>query len=340
MIPLEVVWYFVIGSAICFYVVLDGFDLGVGMLHLFAKKDDERRLFLNAIGPVWDGNELWLVIVGGALFAGFPIAYATLFSTFYNIAMVFLAALIFRTVAIEFRSKRASFAWRKTWDVLFCIASYAIAFGAGLILGNLIEGIPLDASQIHVGTFADFLRPYPLLVGVLSVSVFMLHGALYLLLKTEGVIHDHIWRWVSRCAIFFITLFVLTTITTVLYFPFMVQRMVQHPIWFVVPLLTLVFILNIPRQIAKHRDGKAFISSSLSIIFLFLLYGVGTFPVLVPSRINPAQNSLLIYDAASSKLTLTVLLIIVAIGIPLVLAYGFIVYRIFRGKVALDSTSY
>src|SRR3972149_6423750 len=166
-IALEVIWYWVIGLSVAMYVILDGFDLGVGMLHLFTKEDEERRIFLNAIGPVWDGNELWLVIVGGALFAGFPEAYATLFSSFYNLCMAFLAGIIFRSAAIEFRSKRGSKRWRNTWDRFFSFASFFIAFGLGVVLGNLIEGIPFDDQKSFSGTFSEFLRPYPILIGLL-----------------------------------------------------------------------------------------------------------------------------------------------------------------------------
>lgn len=165
---LHIFWFCVFISSIVFYSVLDGFDLGVGILHLFQKGDAERRVCLNAIGPVWDGNEVWLVILVGGLFAGFPGAYATLFSAFYLPTTIFIAALIFRAVAIEFRSKHESPLWRKTWDVCFFLGSLMIAFGAGIVLGNLISGIPLDSEFEYVGTFSYFFRPYPLLIGVLG----------------------------------------------------------------------------------------------------------------------------------------------------------------------------
>ena len=155
---LSFLWYLVIGACVIFYVALDGFDLGVGIMHFFTKKDEERRVFLNAIGPVWDGNEVWLVIVGGALFAGFPDVYATLFSGFYNFCMILLVGLIFRAVAIEFRSKRKSRRWRFTWDAIFSISSLVIAFGLGLTIGNLMAGIPLNENQDFIGSFAMFFQ--------------------------------------------------------------------------------------------------------------------------------------------------------------------------------------
>lgn len=337
---LEVVWYFVIILALIAYAVLDGFDLGVGALHLFTKKDEHRRIFLNAIGPVWDGNEVWLVIVVGAMFAGFPEAYATLFSSFYNLTMGLLASLIFRAVAIEFRSKHESPRWRAIWDVVFCVASISIAFGIGLVLGNLIEGIPLDANKDFIGSFSDFFSPYSLLLGLTTVALFMMHGAIYLVMKTEGKLHSDLRNRVWGLILFFLLCYIATTIATWIYRPHMIDRMVEMPWLFLVGLAAFLAILNIPRQMSKRNDGWAFIYSSISIALLLSLFAIGTFPVLIRSSVNPDQNSLSLYNAASSPLTLKVLMIIVLIGLPLVLAYGFYIYRIFRGKVKLEHTSY
>jgi len=189
---LDFMWYLVIIAALMFYAVLDGFDLGVGSLHLFAKGDHERRIFLNSIGPVWDGNEVWLVIVGGALFAGFPEAFATIFSSFYVYTMLLMFGLMFRAVAIEFRSKHESVRWRNSWDIAFSCASVSIAFGTGLVLANLVEGIPLDSNKDFVGSFVDFIRPYPILVGLTTFALFAMHGALYLVMKTEGSLHEQL----------------------------------------------------------------------------------------------------------------------------------------------------
>lgn len=337
---LENLWYLVVIAAIIFYAVLDGFDLGVGCLHLFAKKDEERRIILNSIGPVWDGNEVWLVIVGGALFAGFPNVFATVFSAFYDFVMLLLCGLIFRAVSIEFRSKHESKTWRKNWDVVFSIASFIIAFGIGLVLGNVIIGIPLDQNQDFVGTFTGFLGFYPLLFGLTTVSLFTMHGAIYLVMKTEGAFHNRVRRWVNRCIVSFLVCYVAISIATFIVAPYMLQHMHDNPWLFVVPLAALLAILNIPRQISKHNDGWAFLFSCFSIALLLGLFAIGSYPTLVRSSINPEQYSLVIANSSSSELTLKVLLIIVAIGIPLVLAYGTYIYRLFRGKVKLDSHSY
>ncbi len=337
---LDLLWYFVIGLSIVFYVILDGFDLGVGMLHLFTKNNQDRRIFLNAIGPVWDGNEVWLVIVGGALFGGFPDVYAALFSGFYNLCMIFLCGLIFRAVSIEFRSKQDSLAWRSTWDIVFSVASFIIAFGIGVILGNLIEGVPLNHNREFVGAFEILFRPYPLLIGVLSCSLLMMHGAIFLTMKTDGALHDRLRRWVKKSILFFMIMYLIVTWATWVHMPHMLDRMKEEPLWFLLAVATVLAILNVPREFSKGRDGTAFLYSCFGILTLFLLFGVGIFPMLVRSSIDPEVLSLTFYNAAASPLTLKVLLIIVAIGIPLVLGYGFIVYRIFRGKVKIGATSY
>lgn len=337
---LALLLYLVVGVSIIFYVALDGFDLGVGMLHLFSRKDQDRRIFLNAIGPVWDGNEVWLVIVGGALFAGFPDVYAALFSGFYNLCMILLAGLIFRAVAIEFRSKRNSMSWRHTWDTIFCFASFVIAFGLGIAFGNLIEGVPLNENRDVIQEGLSFFRPYSLLVGLFTVTLLMMHGSVFLAMKTEGELHDCLRKWVKRCVVSFIPLYILTTIATWVYVPRMVERFFVYPWTFIVPVLSVLAILGVPKAFSKGKDGLAFICSCLAIFFLFLVFGIGTFPYLVFSTLSPEQNSLSFYNASSSPLTLKVLLIIVAIGVPFVLAYGAMIYRIFRGKVKIGPMSY
>jgi cytochrome d ubiquinol oxidase subunit II len=337
---LEILWYIVIITAMMCYIMLDGFDMGVGALHLFVKKDQERRVFLNAIGPVWDGNEVWLVIVIGALFAGFPDVYATLLSSFYMLIMLFICGLIFRACAIEFRSKQESPKWRQVWDVVFSVSSAVIAFGAGVILGNLIVGIPLDPEGAFLGSFSELFGFYPVLVGFLTVFLCMMHGSIYLVMKTEGALHLRLRKWVNRIMVGFLGFYVLTTIVTLMNLPHMIERMVNHPCLFALPLCALLAILNVPRLIHRGQDGRAFIFSCLSIVFFLSLFAVGTFPEMIRSTLNAEENSLTVFNSASSPLTLKVLLIIVAIGLPLVFAYGVYIYRTFRGKVKIEKHSY
>jgi cytochrome bd ubiquinol oxidase subunit II len=337
---LECIFYFVIATSILFYIALDGFDLGVGTLHILAKTDQQRRLHLNAIGPVWDGNEVWIVVVIGGLFAGFPESYATVLSAFYSLIMILIAGFIFRAAAIEFRSKRESVIWRRIWDFVFSIASILVAFILGLLLGNLIEGIPLNQAHDFVGTTADFFRPYSILVGITAVALCAMHGAIYLAMKLEKEDHPHVRRWIVPAIAMFIVCYLAVSVFTVVAMPHMTLFFRHNPVFSVIPICAFFAIFNIPRQIKKGYDGWAFIFSCISIALLISLYAFGTFPTLVASTLNPAENSLTIYNSASSHTTLVVLLTIVAIGIPLVLTYGFWVYRVFRGKVKLDKFSY
>ncbi len=337
---LDFLWYLVVLISMISYAVLDGFDLGVGTLHLLTKKDQDRRVFLNAIGPVWDGNEVWLVIVVGTLFAGFPPAYATLLSSFYDLIMIFLTGLMFRAVAIEFRSKLQGGRWRKIWDAVFSMASLIIAFGVGLVLGNLIEGIPLDRAGDFQGTTSDLIRPYSLLVGLTTVALFTMHGAIFLVMKTEGALHERLRRWVKKAILAFIFCYLATTAATFWKMPHMTEIFFSYPELLLIPVLALGAISLTPWLMQKKQDGWAFLTSCFSIALLLSLFAIGTYPYLIRSSIDPENNSLSILNSASSPLTLTVLLIIVAIGVPLVLAYGFYIYRVFRGKVRLSSVSY
>lgn len=337
---LETLWYLVIGASILMYAILDGFDLGVGSLHLFAKNDEQRRVFLNAIGPVWDGNEVWIVVVMGGLFAGFPAVYASIFSGFYTLLMFLIAGLIFRASAIEFRSKRKGVFWRSLWDSVFSISSILVAFILGLLIGNLIEGINLDESQDYIGTFADFFRPYSIIVALTSLALFTMHGAIFLSMKSEGETKKTVERWIYVTIAVFLFWYGVLTFATLLYKPHMIVRFEEHPIFLIFPLLAFLSILSIPYHVRKGRDGTAFIFSCLSIAFLLTLFCIGTYPILVPSLIDPEIRNLTIYNTSSSYKTLSILLTVAGIGVPLVFAYGFWVYRVFRGKVKLDSLSY
>jgi cytochrome d ubiquinol oxidase subunit II len=337
---LEFGWFTIFVVLLIGYAILDGFDLGVGMLHLFSSKDQERRVMLNSIGPVWDGNEVWLVTAGGALLAGFPDIYATIFSAFYIPVMILLSGLIFRAVAIEFRSKQPMAWWRWTWDICFSFGSFVIAFILGLTLGNLICGIPLDANKEFVGTLEDLLNPYACLVGLLTISLFMMHGSIYILMKTEGEFHEKIRKRTNPSIIFFILIYAVTTMATLIYMPHMLQTFRDRPIFFFLAICNILAIANIPREISMGRDGRAFISSCFNIIFLLALYAIGSYPNVVRSTQNPDEYNLTIYNSASSALTLEILFLVALIGMPLVIAYTIVVYYIFHGKVKLDSHSY
>ena len=336
---LQCLSYMLLCAAVVMYTILDGFDLGVGTLHLFGKTDYDRRIFLNSIGPVWDGNEVWLVIIGGGLFAGFPAAFGTIFSSFYDLTMVFLAAIIFRVAAIEFRSKHPEKKWRNFWDVVFCVASITISFEAGVILANLIKGISIDQDMIFIGNSLEFFSGYSVLVGLMSVALFAVHGLTFLLMKTEADLHAKLRKLVFPAMIIFGVLYLLTTIDTLVTMPHMLNRFREYKILYLFPVLGLMAILSVPYQIHMKRDGWAFISSSLSIFLLYCLFGIGTFPTILKSSIDPSYD-LTLFNTSSGVQTLKVVLLIASIGVPLVFAYGYFLYRVFRGKVRLESSSY
>jgi len=336
---LNTIWFILIGVLLTGYAILDGFDLGVGALHLFVKGDNNRRIMINAIGPVWDGNEVWLVTGGGALFAAFPHVYATVFSGFYTAFMLLLFALIFRAIAIEFRSKQPMRWWRQMWDVAFSVSSILIALLMGIALGNIITGIPLDAQKEFAGSFFSLITPYTLMVGITTVALFMMHGAIYVVMKTEGELQNKIRGWVNNTIIFFVISYVTATMATLIYYPHMVEHFKEHPAFFLVALLNMLAVANIPREVFHKREFKAFLSSCASIVALLALFAIGLFPDIVLSNPNP-EHSLNIYNAASSQKTLGIMLTIAVIGIPFVLTYTISIYWIFRGKVKIDNMSY
>lgn len=336
---LKDVWFLLVGVLLIGYAILDGFDLGVGSLLLFAKTDKDRRILLNSIGPVWDGNEVWLVTGGGALFAAFPDVYATVFSGFYLALILLLVGLIFRAVAIEFRSKEASRTWRQLWDVSFCVASILIPVLMGVALGNIVVGIPVDATKEYTGGFFNLLNPYALICGVTTLSLFMMHGAIYLVLKTEGELQAQAKQWVKSGIIFFGVMYGMLTIATFVFAPHMADKIREQPWLFVLPLLSLLAIANIPREMSRGQETLAFASSCFSIASLMGLFGLGQFPNMVPSSTDP-KFSLTIYNASASEATLTIMFTIALIGMPFVLFYTIAIYRVFRGKVQENALHY
>ena len=332
-------WFLVVGGVFSGYAILDGFDLGAGAWHLFIKKEENRRIALNAIGPVWDGNEVWLVIGGGALFAGFPDVYATVFSAMYIPFMLFLFVLIFRAVSIEFRSKEKMKWWRRSWDVSYSVASTLLAFLLGVVLGNILTGMPIDETKEFTGHWLSFLNPYALMVGLTTLALLMLHGALYLIMKTEGRLYARMSVLARSAIIFFIVTFSLVSLYSLIYIPHLTDRFKQEEWLFIVPVIAFLSIANIPRLISKRKYRQSFIFSALTIAMLLILVAVELYPILVLSTIDPAY-SLTVYNSSSSERSLEIMLIIAAIGAPLVVAYTTFVFWTFRGKVRLDDTSY
>lgn len=359
MIDYNVIWYMLIGTLLTGYAILDGFDLGVGALHLFSRGDHNRRVLLNSIGPVWDGNEVWLITAGGALFAAFPNVYATAFSGFYLPFMLLLFALIFRAVSIEFRSKRTTMKWRRFWDIGFSAGSILAAILFGIAIGNAIIGFDIGENMEYQGTFLDLITPYTLLTGIFNLSMFIMHGAIYLNLKTEGELQQQIRKWIKASYIVFVALFLILTGVTLYLKPEMIanfsfgrvempgeqhilvqqhQTFISVIAWLIV-LLNVLSIINISRTLALNKPMQMFISSACTIAALIMLFALGIFPNMMISNNNPDFN-LNIYNASSTRYTLKNMLTVAAFGMPFVFAYTSLIYWTYRGKTQVEESSY
>lgn len=332
-------WFVLLGVLLAGYAVLDGFDLGVALWHPFQKDDHDRRLAINSIGPLWDGNEVWLVTFGGALFAAFPEAYATAFSGFYLAFMAALGGLIFRAVSIEFRGKVDRAWWRALWDTVFFAASLVTTVVYGAAVGAAMAGVPLDDHGIMTSSTTEQVGPFALLAAALAVAAFALHGALYLGLKTTGELRQRTRRWAWGAYSAYVGLFVITTAVAVATIDRTTKNFDDHPWGAVIVLLNFLAVLNVSRSLHKDLAGQAFVSSGCSIAALVFLFGFALFPDLVSSSIDPA-DSLTIYNSSSSEATLRLMSVFALVGMPFVIAYTSVVYWTFRGKVELDKHSY
>lgn len=339
MPDLQTTWFLLVGVLLVGYAVLDGFDLGVGTLHLWLARDDrERRVLLNAIGPVWDGNEVWLLTAGGALFAAFPQVYATVFSGLYLALMLLLAGLIFRAVSLEFRSKEDAPAWRRFWDRAFCVGSALPALLFGVAIGNVLRGLPLDAEGEFAGTFLGLLNPFALSVGLLSLTMFVLHGAAWLNLKTEGSLRERAQAAARGAWWAFVVLWGLVALASRSAAPHL-WTAYAHPAAWLAPAIGVAALLAFPSALARARPARAFALSAVAIAALIGVMGQGLYPYLLPA-LGALPRGLTVYNAASSPLTLQTMLVIALLGMPLVLGYTIFIYRMFRGPVVLDEGSY
>jgi cytochrome d ubiquinol oxidase subunit II len=338
-VDLPTVWFLILGVLLMGYAILDGFDLGVGMLHLRVPGDRDRRLVLNSIGPLWDGNEVWLVTFGGALFAAFPDVYATLLSGFYVLVMVILLGLIGRAISLEFRGKSKSRHWRTYWDLSFFASSFAVTFVFGVALGNVVAGIPIGPDHEFAGRLGDLLSPYALATGVLAVTGAAMHGAIYLHLKTEGDLQRRAHRFMWETFFAFAVTYVVVSVWTVATIPHATANFERWPAAWIVVVLNVLAVANIPRALHQGRPAYAFVSSCCTIAALTFLVAMALFPDLAISSIDP-DYGIDIWEGSSSESTLRLMGIVVLIGAPLVATYTAIVYWVFRGKVKLDKTSY
>lgn len=332
---LVVVWYLLIAVLFIGFFFLEGFDYGVGILLPFIGKNDrERRIIINTIGPFWDGNEVWLITAGGAMFAAFPVWYATMFSGFYLALLIILVALILRGVSFEFRSKMESREWRKNWDRTIFISSSILALLWGVAIANLIKGVPIDSSMNYAGGFFDLISLYTVAAGLATLFMFIFHGAIFLSLKTEGVLVERALRIAKRFGVFTmaasILLFILTFTQTDQY---------ESKLSLAASILAILLLLLSWYLVVKQKSKTAMITNGLSIALTISALFLGLFPRVMVSSIKP-EYSLTIYNASSSPYTLSLMTKVALIFVPIVLIYQAWTYWTFRKRVNANDLEY
>jgi cytochrome bd ubiquinol oxidase subunit II len=336
---LGTIWFLLWGVLWAVYFVLDGFDLGVGMLTpVLAGTETEKRICYNVAGPFWDGNEVWLITAGGVTFAAFPGTYAVLFSGLYSALMLLLFALIFRGISFEFRSKVDSPGWRKLWDTFHFLGSFLPALLLGVAFANIFMGIPIDQDGVYKGTLFTLLNPYGLCGGVLFVCAFLVHGALWLAVKTEGAPHERalataekLWPALLVVAGLFL---VYSAVATKLF-----ANYLDNPVLFAIVLLPVIGLVLMRVYIGQRKPGLAWTASAVTIAGVALFGVVGIFPALLPSSLNPAW-SMTIANSASSPLTLKIMLVVALTFVPIVILYQAWVYKTFLHKVTEKDLGY
>ncbi|HPS64851.1 MAG TPA: cytochrome d ubiquinol oxidase subunit II [Ignavibacteria bacterium] len=336
---LQIIWFLLVTILLGVYFVLDGFDLGVGVLSLFVKDSHSKRILMNSIGPFWDGNEVWLIAGGGAIFAAFPVVYATAFSAFYLAVYLLLFALFFRAISLELRNKVDSRGWEKFWEISFGVGSLLSLVLLGVAFGNILRGLPLNDSKTFTGNFFELLNPYSILVGVFGLIMGLMHSAIYLATKTTGELEQKYQKLSNVFYIVFIISYLIITMISIFVSKYLFDGITHSPFFWVLFLLLLVSFVMIPVSLNSKNIKKAFTFSSISLFSIIGLAGVGMFPKLIPSVTN-LNNSLTIMNTASTEKTLLTMLIIALIGMPFVVVYTIYIYKVFKGKTEIDKESY
>ncbi len=330
---LNTLWFILVTVLFIGFFFLEGFDYGVGILLPFlGKKDEERRAIINTIGPVWDGNEVWMITAGGAMFASFPHVYATLFSGFYLALVLMLIALILRGVAFEYRSLRDDPAWRNRWDWAIFIGSLLPALLWGVAVGNLMRGFAIDENMNYWGGLLPLLNPYALLGGLVFVALFTMHGANFLALKTEKEIAARAKAVAFKAWVVAVVLTMLFVIWTF----FATDILTKPGVNGLIPaLLAAVALLLVGWFARQGKDGWAFVMGSLTVVFATVMVFMGLYPRILISTLDPAY-SLTIENAAASPYTLKIMTIVALIFVPIVLIYQIWTYRVFRERIKAE----
>ncbi len=330
---LQILWFILIAVLWIGFFFLEGFDFGVGMLLPFlGKKDEERRAIINSIGPVWDGNEVWLITAGGATFAAFPHWYATMFSGFYLAFFLLLVGLIIRGISFEYRSKNPDPKWRSRFDWMIAIGSFLASLLLGTAFNNLARGVPINADMMYTGNLFTLLNPYGLIGGLTMVAVFLLYGANFLTLKLEGDLRERARAFAKKLYVPAAVMTVMLAITTYFYTDIRTKLGINPgvaPIASIIVLLVTIYFIN------RKMEGLAFISTALSIVLTQVSFFLLMFPRVMISSTNP-DWTLTIYNASSSQYTLTVMSVVALIFVPIVLAYQGWTYYAFRKRISTD----
>jgi len=332
---LQSIWFFIWGLLWAIFFITDGFDLGIGTLYPFlGKSEADKRVMIHAVGPLWDGNEVWLLTAGGVTFAAFPMVYAVMFSSLYSALMLILFALILRGVSFEFRSQLDHPAWRKIWDACIFLGSALPALLFGVAFANIFQGLPLDENHLFHGNLLTLINPYGLLGGLLFLLLFLVHGALWLAIKAEGPLQKsaatavrRLWPLALLAAVAFL---LYSAAATDLY-----ANYLTYPMLFIIIALAVAGLLGIRVYLARQAYFKAWVSSAVTIFGATFFGIVGLFPAMLPSSINESY-SLTAVNASSSPLTLKIMLLVVLLFVPVVLTYQIWVYRLFYHKVVRE----
>ena len=346
---METLWFMIVALMIAAYVVLDGFDLGAGVIYLGATRTaDERSRILRAIGPVWDGNEVWLLAAGGTLYFAFPLLYASSFSGFYLPLMMVLWLLMLRAIGIEFRVHMENPVWRGFFDVVFCVSSILLAIFLGAALGNVVRGVPLGSdgyffeplwTNFRVDVNTGILDWYTVLTGVIALVALTAHGSLYVALKTEGELNQRtrrvaLWVWPLQ-----LLLTIVGLAATVYIRPGVLDNYKEHAIGFLIPVIVFGSLGAMIYTIRRGQEKVAFLGSGLYIVGMLVGAAFALYPVVLPASTDPAFN-LTIYNTAAGQHGLSVGFAWWALGAILAVAYFVFLFRMFRGKVRLEGEGY
>jgi cytochrome d ubiquinol oxidase subunit II len=336
---LQAIWFFLWGLLWAVFFMTDGFDFGVGtLLPVLGRSDEDRRIMINTLGPLWDGNEVWLIAAGGVTFAAFPLVYSVMFSSLYTALMLILFALILRGVSFEFRSQLTSPRWRRLWDTCIVVGSFLPALLFGVAFANIFQGIPIDAEGLFQGNLFTLLNPYGLLGGLLFVLLFLQHGANWLTVRTTGDLQKRsagvanvVWPVLLAVAVIFL---LASWFATPLY-----DNYIAHPALFAVIAVAVAALACVKVFLVKGAYLQAWFSSALTIVGCTFFGVIGLFPNMLPSSLDPAF-SLTARNVSSSPLTLTIMLVVAIVFVPIVLVYQTWSYNLFRTKVSASDLSY